>query len=122
MMDIRDRAEDVGKKIRSGDKQYIKEDLRESQEVLTAKNFDDGLSLFDKITHEELYACTTCNACVEACPVMISPVEPILEMRRYDILTKSAGPSDWLPMFNSVEQGGAVWQMPDARDAWVSQE
>ncbi len=122
MMDIRDRAEDVGKKIRSGDKQYIKEELRESGEALSAKNFHDGLSLFDKITHEELYACTTCNACVEACPVMISPVEPILEMRRYDILTNSAGPSDWLPMFNSVEQGGAVWQMPDARDAWVTQD
>lgn len=118
MMDIRDRAEDVGSKIESGNKEYI--NAEKGGEVLTKANFDDGLSLFDKITQEELFACTSCNACVEACPVMINPLEPILEMRRYEILTNSAGPSDWLPMFNSMESGGAVWQLPDARDAWTA--
>ena len=118
MMDIRDRAEEVGKKIESGNTEYI--NAEKGGEVLTKANFDDGLSLFDKITQEELFACTSCNACVEACPVMINPLEPILEMRRYEILTNSAGPSDWLPMFNSMESGGAVWQLPDARDAWTA--
>lgn len=118
MMDIRDRAEEVGKKIESGKTEYI--NAEKGGEILTKANFDDGLSLFDKITQEELFACTSCNACVEACPVMINPLEPILEMRRYEILTNSAGPSDWLPMFNSMESGGAVWQLPDARDAWTA--
>ncbi len=121
MMDIRDRAEEVGTKIRSGNPEYIAEDKKEAGATLTIDNFDDGKSLFDYITNEELYACTTCNACVEACPVMISPVEPILEMRRYDILTNSQGPSDWLPMFNSMENGGAVWQLPDERGAWTKE-
>ena len=119
MMDIRDRAEEIGKNIKSGNAQFISEEKRNEGAVLSKENYDDGKSLFDFISNEELYACTTCNACVEACPVMISPVAPILELRRYDILTNSSGPSDWLPMFNSIENGGAVWQMPDERDAWV---
>ena len=85
---------------------------------LTMDNFDDGLSLFDRITSEEIYACTTCNACVEACPALINPLEPILELRRFDILNNAAGPGDWLPMFTSIENGGAVWQMPDQRVDW----
>ena len=121
MMDIRDRAEEVGKGIRSGNPEFIANEKRADGVELNAGNFDDGKSLFDFITKEELYACTTCNACVEACPVLINPLEPILAMRRYDILTSSAGPSDWLPMFNSVESGGAVWQMPDARDSWTKE-
>ncbi len=116
MMDIRDRAEEIGQKISSGNEEYKKD----KNIALTKSNFDDGKSLFDYITHEEIYACTTCNACVEACPVMINPLEPILAMRRYDILTNSAGPSDWLPMFNSVENGGAVWQMSNDRDEWTN--
>lgn len=118
MMDIRDRAEEVGKNIRSGDVAFIAEDKRTEDSSLSKDNYGDGKSLFDYITSEEIYACTTCNACVEACPVLINPLEPILAMRRYDILTNSAGPSDWLPMFNSVENGGAVWQMPEEREAW----
>jgi hypothetical protein len=52
---------------------------------------------------------------------MINPLEPILEMRRYEILTESAGPQEWLPMFTSMENSGAVWQMPDAREDWTKQ-
>ena len=122
MMDIRDRAEEVGKNLKSGSPEFISADKKAEGVTLSKENYDDGKSLFDYISNEELYACTTCNACVEACPVMISPLEPILEMRRYDILTNSSGPSDWLPMFNSVENGGAVWQMPEERAAWTKED
>lgn len=118
MMDMRDRAEEVGKKIKSGNPEFISADKKGDDVVLSKDNFDDGKSLFDYISHEEIYACTSCNACVEACPVLINPLEPILELRRYDLLTNSAGPSDWLPMFNSIENGGAVWQIPDDRGDW----
>ena len=118
MMDIRDRAEEVGKNIASGDMKYAKTKDNTEIKTLTADNYDDGKSLFDYISREELHACTTCNACVEACPVMIDPLEPILKMRRYEILTESAGPPDWTPMFTAMENGGAVWQMPVEREAW----
>jgi Fe-S oxidoreductase len=119
-MDIRDRAEEVGIKLRSGSTQFIRESDKSAGE-LTPETFDDGRSLFDYITPEEINACTTCNACVEACPVLIDPLEPILELRRYQILTESKGPAEWVPMFNALEGGGAVWQVPDARSAWTSQ-
>ena len=109
LMDIRDRAEEVADNIDSG-KVEMKDGV-----------YDDGKNLFDYISKEEIHACTACNACVEACPVMIDPLAPILEMRRYEILSESAGPKEWLPMFNSIEQVGAVWQMPDARDKWTEQ-
>ena len=105
MMDIRDRAEEVGDAL----------DKNTGQELAA---FDDGKNLFDYITKEELHACTTCNACVEACPVMIDPLEPILKLRRYEILTESAGPTEWVPMFTAIENSGSVWQIPDARDKW----
>lgn len=120
MMDIRDRAEEVGDKIRSGNPEYINAESQGEGAVLSAANFDDGKSLFDYITKEEIHACTTCNACVEACPVLISPMESILKLRRYELLTESAGPSEWLPMFNSIENNGAVWAMSESRDQWVS--
>jgi len=121
MMDIRDRAHEVGINLRAGSETHISADKKGEGVVLSRDNYDDGKSLFDYISNEEIYACTTCNACVEACPVMINPLEPILAMRRYDILTNSSGPSDWLPMFNSVENGGAVWQMPEERVAWTKE-
>lgn len=118
MMDIRDRTEEVAKKLDSGATYFIAADKRETEAVLSKQNFDDGRTLFDYITPEEIHACTSCNACVEACPVMIDPLTPILELRRYEILTQGSGPAEWLPMFNSLENTGAVWQMADARDAW----
>lgn len=119
VMDIRDRMEEVGSKLDSKDPQYIREDLRAEGVILSRENFSDGKSLFDYISSEELYACTTCNACVEACPVLINPMEPILKMRRYEILTESKGPSDWMPVFSSMENSGSPWQMPVGRDQWV---
>lgn len=121
MMDIRDRVTEVREKLDSGDVKYIKTEERKEGVKLTKENFDDGKSLFDYITNEEIHACTTCNACVEACPVLIDPLEPILKMRRYEILTESAGPSDWVPMFTSIENSGSVWAVPDARDAWTKE-
>lgn len=115
LMDIRDRAEEVGRNLDSGDEQFAKD----KEQPLSKGNYDDGKSLFDYTTPEELHACTTCNACVEACPVLIDPLEPILKMRRYEILTLSQGPQDWLPMFNSLENSGSAWAIPDDRDKWA---
>ena len=119
MMDVRDRAEEIGTKLDEGNLTNLKEELRKTEKTLTKDNFDDGKSLFDYISREELHACTTCNACVEACPVLINPLDIILKMRRYEILTESAGPSDWVPMFNSIENSGSVWAVPDDRDKWA---
>jgi heterodisulfide reductase subunit C len=120
MMDVRDRANEIGIKLDTADNQYIREDLRAEGAVLSKDNFDDGKSLFDFISTEELHACTTCNACVEACPVLINPLDIILKMRRYEILTLSQGPSEWIPMFTSLENSGCVWQMPVEREAWTA--
>jgi heterodisulfide reductase subunit C len=107
VMDIRDRLEEVGHNIKLN-------------KMEKATSYDDGKSLFDYISKEEIYACTTCNACVEACPILINPMDPILQLRRYDILMNSGGPSDWLPMFNSLENNQSVWQLPESRDAWTT--
>ncbi len=104
MMDVRDRAEEVGFQLDQG--------------KFTLEAYDDGKSLFDRITPEELHACTTCNACVEACPVLINPLDIIVKMRRHEILTQSAGPNEWMPLFNAIENSGAAWQMSEDRDAW----
>ncbi len=103
MMDVRDRCEEVGRTM----------DAQKS-----ATPIDDGKSLFDYISREEIHACTTCNACVEACPVLINPLDIILQLRRHEILMESAGPSDWLPMFNSLENIQAAWAVGTERDAW----
>lgn len=110
MMDVRDRAEEVGKALETKD-----------QHPKTKDSFNDGKSLFDRITPEELHACTTCNACVEACPVLINPLDIILKMRRHEILTQSAGPAEWLPMFNAIENNGAAWAMSEERERWRNQ-
>ncbi|HNG91137.1 MAG TPA: (Fe-S)-binding protein, partial [Saprospiraceae bacterium] len=104
MMDVRDRAEEGGRAL--------------SAQPATATPFNDGKSLFDRISPEEIHACTTCNACVEACPVLINPLDIILQLRRHEILTQSAGPAEWLPMFNAIENAGAAWAMSEPREAW----
>lgn len=119
LMDIRDRATEIGNNIATGDAKYISATASSEQPKLSIDNYDDGKSLFDYISREEIHACTTCNACVEACPVLIDPLEPILKLRRYEILSESAGPPDWLPMFTAMENGGSVWQVPDERAAWA---
>ena len=115
LMDIRDRAEEVGRNIESGNEEYA----RDKSMPVSKNNYDDGKSLFDYTTPEEIHACTTCNACVEACPVLINPLEPILKMRRYEILTLSQGPQEWVPMFTSMENSGSAWAIPEDRDNWA---
>ncbi len=121
MMDIRDRADEIGKNIDSGNPEFIDQAKKGEGVSLNKDNYHDSKSLFDSISREEIHACTTCNACVEACPILINPLEPILKMRRYEILTESAGPADWLPMFNSVENTGSVWAIADDRDKWTKE-
>lgn len=94
MMDTRDRLEEVGKNIDANGGTFK----------------DDGKQLLnDYITKEELWACTTCNACVEACPVSIDPLSIIMEMRRYLVMEQSAAPLELNNMMTNVENNGAPW-------------
>lgn len=106
MMDTRDRMEEIGKNI---DKH--------------GKDYDDGKSLLgDYITPEELWACTTCNACVQACPVNISPLEIIVDLRRYLVMEESKSPSELTGMFNNIENNGAPWAFAQAdRLKWAEE-
>lgn len=98
MMDTRDRLDEVGKNIRKHGKDY-----------------DDGKSLLtDYISAEELWACTSCNACVEECPVNIDPLSIITEMRRYLVMEESKAPSELATMFTNIENNGAPWQFSQA--------
>jgi len=122
MMDVRDRADEIGKNLDVNKTEFIKAEEKENTSVLTPENYDDGKSLFDYISEEELRACTTCNACMEACPVMISPVDIIVELRRNLILEQSKSPEEWNAMFNAVENNGAPWAFsPDDRDKWITE-
>ena len=103
MMDVRDRAEELGTFQRQNPEKE-----------------NDGKSLHDYISQEELMACNTCNACVEACPVLINPLEIIVEMRRFKIMEASQAPSEWNGMFSNIENNGAPWQFsPADRDQWT---
>ncbi len=106
MMKTRDRLEEVGKVLNANNGHWI----------------DDGKSLLHNyITAEELRACTTCNACVEECPVSINPLDIILKQRRYLILDESNSPGDWNAMFGNIENNFAPWKFsPDEREAWVN--
>ncbi|MEO1434448.1 MAG: (Fe-S)-binding protein [Bacteroidota bacterium] len=119
MMDVRDRAEEIGQNLNTNNLECVKPELKATATKLTPENYDDGKSLFDYISNEELHACTTCNACVEACPVLINPLDIILQLRRHEILDLAQGPADWTPMFTAIENGGAVWQLSTDRDQWA---
>ncbi len=93
MMDVRDRLEEVGKNI---DK--------------NGEFVDDGKSLLDYISKEELWACTTCNACVEECPVENDPMDVIVSVRQYLVMEESAAPSELNMMFTNIENNAAPWQ------------
>jgi heterodisulfide reductase subunit C len=97
MMDTRDRLEEVGKVIEA-----------------KGKWEEDGKSLHSRITDEELWACTTCNACTEACPVNIDPVGIIMDMRRYLVMEESKTRPALANMLTNVENNGAPWQMAQA--------
>jgi heterodisulfide reductase subunit C len=104
MMDTRDRMEEVGRNIDTNQGTFK----------------DDGLSLHSRITEEELWACTTCNACTQACPVNIDPVHIIMEMRRYKVMEESSTRPALTGMFNNVENNGAPWAFgPDQRMKWT---
>lgn len=94
MMDTRDRLEEVGKNIEANNGEF---------------KMDGKELLGDYITHEELWACTTCNACVEACPVSIDPLSIIMDMRQYLVMEQSAAPSDLNNMMGNIENNGAPW-------------
>lgn len=93
MMKTRDRVEEVGKNI---DK--------------NGRFKDDGKSLLDTISTEELWACTSCNACVEECPVSIDPLSIIVDMRRFQVMEKSAAGQELNVMMTNIENNGAPWQ------------
>ena len=94
MMDTRDRLTEVGDNMDKNDGTFV----------------DDGKQLLgDYISHEELWACTSCNACVEACPVNIDPLSIIMDMRQYLVMEESAGPSDLNNMMSNIENNGAPW-------------
>lgn len=102
MMDTRDRLEEVGANI---DK--------------NTTFVDDNKNLHDYISEQELWACTTCQACVQICPVNINPMEIIVEMRRFKVMEQSSAPQELNSMFTNIENNGAPWQMAQsARFDW----
>jgi heterodisulfide reductase subunit C len=104
MMDTRDRMEQVGKNI---DK--------------TGNGFDDGKSLLDThISREEIWACTSCNACTQACPINIDPLAIITELRRYAVMEESQSPASINNMLGNIENNGAPWKYaPSDRFNWA---
>ncbi len=106
MMDTRDRLEEAGRNINAN-----------------GSFTDDGKTLLNNyITVEELRACTTCNACVEECPVSISPLDIIIQLRRSLIMEDSNAPQEWNGMFSNIENNFAPWKFsPEDRDKWTTE-
>ena len=105
VMDVRDRLEEVGKNIDANNGSFV----------------DDGKNLHSYVSEAELWACNTCNACVEACPININPMEMIVEMRRYKVMEQSSAPGSLNSMFNNLENNQAPWQFsPMDRANWVN--
>ena len=105
MMDVRDRAEEL-----AGIKQKKGADA------------EGGTPLIARITEEEIWACTSCQACIEACPILISPMGILLDMRRNLIMEESKSPESLTAMFNNVENNGAPWAFPSANRAnWIQE-
>src|SRR5690606_21808506 len=94
MMDTRDRLEEVGKNLDKNKGTFV----------------EDGKQLLDDyISREEIWACTTCNACVEACPVSIDPLSIIMELRQYLVIEQSAAPNELNIAMSNIENNGAPW-------------
>lgn len=107
MMDTRDRMEEVGNNLRKG-----------------RPGLDDGKTLLnDYISKEEINACTSCHACVEACPVLINPLEIIIELRRFVTMEESGAPQSWNSMYQNIETNFAPWKFsPADRFNWAREE
>ena len=93
------------------------------EEIGKLKDEKDNKSLLgDYITNEELWACTTCNACTDACPINLDPLSIIVDLRRYLVMEESAAPTELNNMFSNVENNGAPWQFPAAdRLKWLDE-
>ena len=106
MMDTRDRLTEISKNIKVNSEKYS----------------GDGKKLLgDYISNEEIWACTSCNACVEACPIDIDPLSIIMSMRQYLVLEKSAAPLDLNNMMNNIENNGAPWPFNQQdRTNWIN--
>lgn len=108
MMSTRDRLEEAGQWLEANPQAITVEDHRSL--------------LGDFISTEEILACTSCNACVEACPVLINPLNIILELRRYQAMEAGEMPSEWALMQSNIENNGAPWAFPAAdRGAWAQE-
>ncbi len=107
MMDTRDRMVEVGENRRKHGADY-----------------DDGKSLLgDYISQEEVWACTSCNACVQECPVNIDPLSIIIDLRRYLVMEESKVPGELATMLTNIENNGAPWQFsPTDRANWINEE
>ncbi|MBT3684853.1 MAG: (Fe-S)-binding protein [Cryomorphaceae bacterium] len=107
MMDTRDRLEKVSKNISNNNGKFV----------------DDGDRLLDNyISKEELWACTSCNACVEACPINIDPLSIIMDMRQYLIMEESSAHPDLNNMMNNIENNGAPWPYNQQdRELWIQE-